>query len=438
MIFNFDNIKEQSKNLNQNKTINEAYFGETKEIKEMLKCINSFRRKHMGNYYFNGNLSVDPDILKFNRLVEDFWGFHRFALILKPGIEMNAMTMPLGYRLDYSSKRNNNSKRGFKYNKEDGYTTIVWIYSGLILNDIFTDREVLAILLHEIGHNFEATIDSLASVYYNVSKILLLPSILLNLIIMPSQGFGMHNKSYEWYINTIEEMKKKKSPFTEILSSIDSIKSITGRVFYNINIIALLLNPLAVISSTASTMARQLQQLITNLHMQFKLILYGQKGEIISDAFASMYGFESDLVTGFNKIENNAAGNDILAMINKDPIFGLYAWMLLTPQILIQRVFDEHPSNAHRYRQQLIFLRREIEKEDIDPKLKRELEIRMDVLEKNIDNALKINEDYYGTAINKTLSKINYYCISNGLGGKYNDNKMMKLYDKIDKALERE
>lgn len=437
MIYNFNNIIGTNV-VNNKKSINEIYIGESKEIKEMLECISIFRKRHMENYYFNTKVSVDPEILKFNRLVEEYWGFGRFALVVKPGQIMNAMTIPLGYRLDYSAKKHISSRKGFKYDKKDGNSTIVWIYAGIILNPIFTDRECLAIILHEIGHNFEATIDNFVALYYMTSKILLFPFAITSILNGPAQMLSFHNKSYNWYIDFIEDMKKDNKPLAEIMNCIESYQEIILKLSTNINFFILLLNPLAVISSIGQKFISEIVHFLLDIFSVFKFITLGSKGEIISDTFVTMYGYESDLVTCFNKIENNGMGVDILESANKDPVLGFYVYTLLTPYTLISRIFDPHPSDAARFKQQLYYLKRELQKEDIDPSMRKEIEGRIVALEKNIDNALKINDGYYGTLIPKTVQKITYVSLTKGLRGKLHDRKLNNIFDKIDRAVEKE
>lgn len=73
MIFNNPNIKQQA--------VNEVYFGKTPELIAIENQLDIFRNKYIGKYIdFKSN--NDPDLLKFNRMIEDFFGFGCFNLYI--------------------------------------------------------------------------------------------------------------------------------------------------------------------------------------------------------------------------------------------------------------------------------------------------------------------------------------------------------------------
>ena len=136
--------------------INEVYFGKTPEILAMEKQLHKFRSKYMGRYISNISVNSDEDLLKFNRMVEDYFGFGCFTLHIQNEIMPNAFTLPLDYRIDVGLTSNSIEKgvNHFKLNKKLDYTGIVYITSAVMFNSDFTTPEVMAVILHEIGHNF--------------------------------------------------------------------------------------------------------------------------------------------------------------------------------------------------------------------------------------------------------------------------------------------
>lgn len=439
MIYNFESLLENMPNKDEQtrKTIYEAYYGETKEIKEMQECLTRFRQKYIGKRYFTEKLSIDPDLQQFNRLVEDYWGFYRFALVIVNDGSTNAHTLSMGHRIDYKASKNMNSRKGFKYNKSDGYVTTCNVTSGLMFSEYLTDRHVFSIILHEIGHNFEGTVDKSIDLYYNVTKFLLLPLILASTIFNPVQTMKMFNKSFNWYIDLTEKIKRDYKPIQTILDAWSSLTSIMDSISSDINAIAALLNPIGVLAGTGVVLIQNIKMiLLTGGYPIFKMFAYGSKGEIIADTFPSMYGYGADLVEAFDIIKNIGAGSAVREIINKNPIVGNYLWLITFPQIFVMKIFDEHPSDAARYKQQFIYIQRELEKGDIDPKLKKELLDRSKVIEKQIDECLKINKKYYGTAAATAYNKIIYalYMTNNPIG-KLHTAKINNIYDKIDDAL---
>ena len=72
MVFNNPNIKQQA--------VNEVYFGKTPELIAIENQLDIFRNKYMNRYVFNMSVNSDSDLLKFDRMMEDFFGFGCFTL----------------------------------------------------------------------------------------------------------------------------------------------------------------------------------------------------------------------------------------------------------------------------------------------------------------------------------------------------------------------
>lgn len=75
---------------------------------------------------------------------------------------MNAWTHPIDFYLDTSMNMQNlvvTSSKGYRFKPEAKVSTDIAITSKLLFDPNFTDGEILAILLHEIGHNFESVMN---------------------------------------------------------------------------------------------------------------------------------------------------------------------------------------------------------------------------------------------------------------------------------------
>lgn len=159
------NINESKNNL---QAINEVYFGKTKEILAIEKQLDLVRNKYMNRYLTNIFVNNDPDLLKLNRMIEDYFGFGCFSLNIINEPTINAFTIPIDFRLREGGTGKIKSdlivnKNTFKFEKSADYTCMVYIYSGIIFNSEFTTGEVMAMILHEIGHNFYSAINNYSS-----------------------------------------------------------------------------------------------------------------------------------------------------------------------------------------------------------------------------------------------------------------------------------
>ena len=59
----------------------------------------------------------------------------------------------------------------FKFKKEAGYAAIVCIYAGLIFNPNYSTEEIMAIIMHEIGHNFQEAISGVNLWFTSFGKV---------------------------------------------------------------------------------------------------------------------------------------------------------------------------------------------------------------------------------------------------------------------------
>ena len=141
--------------------VNEAYFGKTSEILAIEQQLHIFRNKYMGSYVLNTGVNSDPDLIKFDRMMEDYFGFGCFTMKIINEPLVNGMTCPVDYRFDVNRSADDliATKKGFKFKKEFDYSLLMYTYSGVIFNDEFEDGEIMALILHEVGHNFNSALN---------------------------------------------------------------------------------------------------------------------------------------------------------------------------------------------------------------------------------------------------------------------------------------
>ena len=121
---------------------------------------------------------TNKDVLKFNRMVEKLFGFSSFALNISPNQTINAYTWGTTvFKSKEELKRMINSLKasantGFYHDSSSGLVTgICTLNIGLINCNDFTDEEIIACILHEIGHNFFEAVTDKDCVYSLVFKI---------------------------------------------------------------------------------------------------------------------------------------------------------------------------------------------------------------------------------------------------------------------------
>ena len=201
--------------------LNEVYFGKTKEILRIEKALDSFRNKHMGDY-FPVHVNSDPDLFEIDRMFEKQFGFGCFCLYIVNQPAPNAFTFPLDMRFDVKTFGKNDElivdEKNFKFNPKSDYACIVGINSGLIFNSDYTTAEVLALILHAIGHNFFASLNRKNGVLCAIFKVLVFIAAITNNITLV---FAYSNTIDSIVTKTSRELREKGSLLTDIMDIIN-------------------------------------------------------------------------------------------------------------------------------------------------------------------------------------------------------------------------
>jgi hypothetical protein len=394
------------------KPINEVYFGETPGIQKIQKQLSIFRSRHLYNDFDIG-INGDPELHKLNRLFEEEFGFEVFDLQVVKEYVYNAFTMPIGYKLDSGSTSSNliSKRDGFKYDKKAGYACIIGVYAGIMNNPTFTDREVLATILHEVGHNFSGAVNKGIGVMYNLHKILLGLIILILLFcttISPLMGLlgimvGLMNLN--WFTKfDIEFTKRLSQQYPKLafcLAFMDSIMAKIKDIQGELNFINRVMMTPTIIGAYGpiliNSFISDLQQSTRNpLFILKKMFGYGD--EQFADDFANIYGYGADLNSGLSKMTFSGGGIQLHDAMNTIPVISQLFNLMWLPIELVLCLFDEHPVAPARIKNNLNTLEAELKKGNLDPKMRKRIENDIKeinkVYEKFYENLDKINEPY--------------------------------------------
>lgn len=426
--------------------VNEVYFGKTKEILAIETQLDIFRNKYLGRYVLNMKVNSDKDLLKFDRMMEDYFGFGCFSLHIHNQQQANAFTMPVDYRYDYANPKDNiiADKNGFKFKKEFDYAAILGIYSGIIFNPDFSTQECMALILHEIGHNFNSAINRsngtmvnmYISIIYSIDMILLLCGYLPSAISILSRSNGTRIIIEK----TAKNMREKNyvpvvvyDAFKQFLYLIHA-----GIVAVN-NLSRVLTLGLATVLGAASRLVTSIQT-INPIQLIFKPfgLKIGYRSEESADNFATMYGYGGELSSALSKLEGEAgeSSSRIMKVFNKIPVISQLTHLVEAPVEILMSIFDEHPNSAIRIQDQIALLNAELDKTDIDPKMrntiKSDIKVCEDALQVLINTNNEINDPYIGR---KFYNKILKDCkLKQKLLG---DKFKFKEYDEVFKDVKR-
>ena len=399
---NFDIVLEQVQ------PINEAYFGKTKEVYAIEKAIHDFRFPYLQKAgetsqflnidTYSPKMNSDPNKKKLEKAISNCFGFSEASIDIIQSAQNNAATMPSSFSVDLgsdklyrSAKKSSSKKTGFKFDKNDGIIFMMQIYAGMFLNKNFTDAELTAILLHEIGHNFSPVAERGCKVAYKfpaiavmlvilsqiasqiaaygvmgVKVIVDIPSIVGSVIgnILSSSNAGKK------IIITIDDIGdkivadlEKVSPgFVNFLRGFVTAANVSSEVLGSISYIQGILSPVSLASLPINFIAWIVQSLGRPT---------GYADEKFADAFPRMYGYGPDFISGLSKLteESNSTAEQILNGVI--PALPALNSVYMLPFYMLSSACDEHPLDIDRFNFALNDVQEELNRTDLSPKTKK-------------------------------------------------------------------
>lgn len=365
--------------------IREVYIGRIPEIEEMFQEFKKMRNE----YKMYKTKQNSKNISSLEKMIEDMWGFKAFSLNIDPSSSPNAYTYPVAMSLDINpGDYIISNTKGYKYTKECNAASISYITKGLLTGQNFSDEEVFAIFLHEIGHSFvhrSPMIIAQQEIYKNTLIMQILYQLFINIIAMNPMGVSKAITTYLMSTNGYKQLKAefdkllKKIPLLRELnltldSAIGIIKSTIGDFFY-------LITSITGINYLVNWITRQSYNNIEK--KQFEISghtqAYARSMERLSDDFATMYGFGTYLSTGLIKMENPDNQGIFMNITHKIPLLGTFLKKQDSISIELNGLLGAHPSSPDRILSILDSMENDLSKDKtLSAKIKKELKYNID------------------------------------------------------------
>lgn len=367
--------------INMNFTLSEAYIG-----KEYVK--NAFLqfavvREKFRNAKYSPKMDQDPDVIKFNRAIEKTFGFSTFSLSISPDFSFNAYAIPI-YTYLYPSQITKVTKsltgnaNGFKFSDYGKIVALSAINMGALESDL-TNDELFAVMLHEIGHMFFEVVIDHDGKYRAVSNISNIIS-QVNEKVFNIISNGINNITNNDIANAID---KVVDPFLGKLSvTFANIKNIIKAPFTGV---------FNLYKFVKGKLLREAMD--DNMDSKNKISYTNEK---FADTFAAMYGYGTELHSALLKSFKNYEENNVPKKYAQPRGFILkglkFVHIMFTDYMLfINGLKDEHPDGLTRINVSIQYLSREIAKENIDPKMKKELLDQINNLKKQVEDYIAYN-----------------------------------------------
>ena len=349
--------------------LQEAYFG-PEYIKQVQLQFNKIRAKFRNKPY-STSMAQDSDVLKFNRMMEQLFGFNAFSLAFSPSSDINAYALPIiCAQTPEECKRMVSTlkaaKSGFRFDKMGKINGLITLNIGTLNTTVLTDEEVMAIMLHELGHNFfEAVTDS--------KCIYTLAAAMLNAIKRVNEIISARLRT---------QMAKDIQPLAaqkDVENACISVKQLIG---------SFIAKPIGFLNKIAGKITKH-----ETMYDNMRSNRFWYTNEKFADTFAAMYGYGPALHSALMKMYDIGYSQFNLP---KNPVITAYIVfdLFLTDILLyILNIKDEHPDGLTRIKVSCDYLKSELAKEGLDPKLKKELTNQLDQMEQLIEDYVSFPKD---------------------------------------------
>lgn len=377
----------------------EAYFGKTKEFKQMEECIQNLKDEYQDSLLHLGNIENNSNWQKLRKLLEDKFGFYSLSLILKRDSLPNACTYPVSCTIDGAAQMSKYAvvDKGLKYNKNCKCCTIVYVTDTLFFNEKLTSAEVLSVLLHEIGHNFDevcykhlCAFNVIDSIFYAVFVLINNPWHFYEAFLMFTGG----RRIYSQFMNSIQGCMLWV--FFDFIGNLVSIPvGIAYKIFLPI------IKPIIYGISTVYNIIDPLTP--------FVLACDGYQKEQIADKFVAIHGYGPEYASAMGKLEDEINNLGITWGINRIPIIAhFYQALAVATSFLGKSRIDPHPDYAARMMAIMNVIETDLDKDkSIDIKTKQQAKKDIARIRQNIKDYLDDikDENSFGDDVQKAYQR---------------------------------
>lgn len=368
--------------------IDEAFFGKTKvkKIQDAMDAIVQEIRENPDTMVHGTPLADN-----LNRAIKETFGFAAVHVYWGNRIAGgNPHTRPSVYifhafneSLEYGKHQN-----GF-YDYNNELRCYIQMDQTLVTECNLTSEECVAILLHEIGHNFDFSPASVLKGWIQVYYALLNLENLANMVVAEyGRGIIMPLTNIDTYIQ-------------KYIPPVGTIVRLIGRVSFNVQkFLTMILSP-----ALAVTLVPVYVLYSPFSHLQNILL---RKGEVYADSFAASYGYSAEIATALDKlIDENSRYNF------GGPVMEFFSDMYRFDQEVVALAMGGHGSNQKRLIKIMDKLQSDLRNGDFDASMKADLQKEIQRTKDVYDKMLNVDKTQRDTA-----THVFRRCVDNWYAGK--------------------
>ena len=387
-----------------NQILNEAYVGKTAYLEQIEEKIADLKANPPK---ITAAIDRDQRVYDINRLFEKQFGMDICTLRILPSATINAYTYSFGIRFDLAEKYKDlsvlvgaDTSRGYYYKKGNNIAVIINVYYGLFFDPSLDAAQTLAIILHEIGHNFSNCLYNelyLANreLAFSYKKGLILSTIIHAALLVVGVGIpGLINDIKTWKLISNKAMnndlkKNKKTTGGKIkgwisgtIGKFKDYDSFLSEFLLRIQDWTSYKKKIDIPDPTTKKGKEEYDAVRKSS---------GRIDEVFADKFAGVYGYGPELASALMIMD------DALSRANKKiQTTGTETQKQrnLDFEDIVRRanIFEIHPETVQRTLEEIKLLKRELEKDDVDPKLKDMMEKQLSQLEELLKKAVETSD----------------------------------------------
>lgn len=376
--------------MNKKEILKEYYVGRTKEFDTIEKELAKIIAKIKDSGFNKAQLRLDESdenvlIEKMFAKIFDLGGFKLHWTYSN----VNAYTMITS--LPYQNKQHlENMKKTGKISRKD-VSMYVFVDMMLVTLADLNEKELIAIILHEIGHNLE------------MSSMQFMGNIIMMSLSAPPIGaiMGYILPVIQSGVGTIRGILSREIPniiqqyLPFIYNLAGSLNQLMSELPITINILSL---PNIIVNRVINTIKNPVNYVVG----------YGMKRN--ADSFSAAYGYGVYQMSALNKMDE-LYNSGVRTAIKNTPVLNVVNDFLSVNMYTLIYLFDPHPQHQTRATNMLNKLKRDLNNNDVPKGLKKELEAQIKLCEETyknefLENEVRKNERPYTMFINSIYHKI--------------------------------
>lgn len=369
--------------------IQEAYYGKLPEFEEMERLFDKVIEKVKKDQK-KANPNKYPEMKKIEKLFSKIFGFKKSLIYWQPFNTEDAYTVPVNTFLIFANRKERTiekKKNGF-YDKNHSVVLTVYLSCGDILVTDMTSRELIAVILHEIGHNFDLSGYHLLSYYMDAICS-------LGTSVIENNKYKKMDKINDVKMDYYDKVKDNSKPFydnakkrertnREVKERMEGMIKCRSKF----SILNLLFNTISLPFYIVLGPFIQLGSLTT------------KKAELFADSFSTAYGYGVDLVTALKKLGDTTKYYKPKGAMKVLSDLGRYQYEAMNA------MFEPHGSTQERCHECLKKLKNDLKSSDFSPELKEELEDEIKRIDDQYKRIVNMTDEEKGI-FTKVWRKIN-------------------------------